>query len=84
MEGDADRNFSRSLFYLTHRYIAFAFFYIIIITLKSADLTGSTLTRCPKDVDYQKDSRHGRYVRFGVREHAMAGRPCCFDNKKLF
>jgi transketolase len=38
----------------------------------SADLTGSNLTRCDTDVDYQKTSRHGRYLRFGVREHGMA------------
>ena len=38
----------------------------------SADLTGSNLTRIAGDVDYQKDSRAGRYLRFGVREHGMA------------
>eukprot|EP01013_Petalomonas_cantuscygni_P010432 TRINITY_DN23518_c0_g1_i1.p1 TRINITY_DN23518_c0_g1~~TRINITY_DN23518_c0_g1_i1.p1 ORF type:complete len:687 (+),score=201.63 TRINITY_DN23518_c0_g1_i1:67-2127(+) len=39
----------------------------------SADLTGSNLT-LPKGVefgDFQKDSQEGRYLRFGVREHAM-------------
>jgi transketolase len=38
----------------------------------SADLTGSNLTRCDTDVDYQKATPHGRYIRFGVREHGMA------------
>ena len=40
----------------------------------SADLTGSNLTRpgSVPIVDHQATSRHGRYLRFGVREHAMA------------
>lgn len=39
----------------------------------SADLTPSNLTR-PNSaalVDFQKNTPHGRYLRFGVREHAM-------------
>ncbi len=38
----------------------------------SADLTGSNKTRGTTQVDFQKDAPHGRYLRFGVREHAMA------------
>lgn len=38
----------------------------------SADLTPSNCTRFKGAVDYQKDSPQGRYIRFGVREHAMA------------
>lgn len=38
----------------------------------SADLTPSNCTRFKGAVDYQKDSREGRYFRFGVREHGMA------------
>ena len=39
----------------------------------SADLTGSNLTRpeAAKLVDFQKATPAGRYLRFGVREHAM-------------
>ncbi|ORC88854.1 putative transketolase [Trypanosoma theileri] len=39
----------------------------------SADLTPSNLTRpgSAKLVDFQKDTPQGRYIRFGVREHAM-------------
>jgi transketolase len=42
----------------------------------SADLTGSNLTRWKKAVDFQHPSTglgqyDGRYVRYGVREHAM-------------
>lgn len=37
----------------------------------SADLTGSNLTHYPGLVDFQKATHHGRYFRFGVREHAM-------------
>lgn len=39
----------------------------------SADLTPSNLTRpnLAALVDFQKDTPHGRYLRFGVREHAM-------------
>lgn len=37
----------------------------------SADLTASNLTKWTESRDYQADSREGRYVRFGVREHAM-------------
>jgi transketolase len=38
----------------------------------SADLTPSNNTRPKNAVDYQKDTPHGRYIRFGIREHAMA------------
>lgn len=38
----------------------------------SADLTPSNLTNYPGVVDFQKDTPEGRYLRFGVREHAMA------------
>lgn len=38
----------------------------------SADLTPSNITLLDMSGDYQKDSRDGRYLRFGVREHAMA------------
>jgi len=38
----------------------------------SADLTGSNLTSLKCSGDFQKDTPHGRYVRFGVREHAMS------------
>jgi transketolase len=37
----------------------------------SADLTPSNCTRFIGAVDFQKDSPEGRYMRFGVREHAM-------------
>lgn len=39
----------------------------------SADLTPSNNTRFDGPGDFQKESPQGRYVRFGVREHAMAG-----------
>ncbi|KAI9804522.1 MAG: hypothetical protein M1825_001421 [Sarcosagium campestre] len=44
----------------------------------SADLTGSNLTRWKNAVDFQPPElgigdRSGRYIRYGVREHAMAG-----------
>jgi transketolase len=38
----------------------------------SADLTPSNCTRPKNAVDYQKATPHGKYIRFGVREHAMA------------
>jgi transketolase len=38
----------------------------------SADLTHSNLTHLKSSGDFQKDTPHGRYIRFGVREHAMA------------
>lgn len=38
----------------------------------SADLTGSNKTRGASQVDFQKETPGGRYLRFGVREHAMA------------
>jgi transketolase len=37
----------------------------------SADLTPSNNTRWKDAKDFQRDSRDGRYLRFGVREHAM-------------
>jgi len=37
----------------------------------SADLSPSNNTRFKTAVDFQKDSPEGRYIRFGVREHAM-------------
>jgi len=37
----------------------------------SADLTPSNKTRFAGVKDFQKDSRDGRYIRYGVREHAM-------------
>ena len=39
----------------------------------SADLTGSNKTDVDGRGDFQKDAPEGRYFRFGVREHAMAG-----------
>lgn len=38
----------------------------------SADLTPSNLTALKCSGDFQKDTPAGRYIRFGVREHAMA------------
>jgi len=38
----------------------------------SADLTPSNCTFPKGAKDYQKSSRDGKYIRFGVREHAMA------------
>eukprot|EP00160_Parvularia_atlantis_P014991 Unigene4063_Nuclearia_a/m.12338 Unigene4063_Nuclearia_a/g.12338 ORF Unigene4063_Nuclearia_a/g.12338 Unigene4063_Nuclearia_a/m.12338 type:complete len:693 (+) Unigene4063_Nuclearia_a:119-2197(+) len=38
----------------------------------SADLTGSNYTNLDCSFDFQKDAPLGRYLRFGVREHAMA------------
>jgi transketolase len=37
----------------------------------SADLTPSNNTKFAGSVDFQKDSPSGRYIRYGVREHAM-------------
>ncbi len=37
----------------------------------SADLTPSNNTRFAGAADFQKDARHGRYLHYGVREHAM-------------
>jgi transketolase len=37
----------------------------------SADLTPSNNTSWPEAKDFQKDSRDGRYLRFGIREHGM-------------
>ncbi|MFB6247596.1 MAG: transketolase [Salinibacter sp.] len=39
----------------------------------SADLTGSNKTDVSGRSDFQENNPAGRYVRFGVREHAMAG-----------
>ncbi len=39
----------------------------------SADLTGSNKTDVEGRSDFQKENPGGRYFRFGVREHAMAG-----------
>jgi len=38
----------------------------------SADLTPSNLTSLKCSSDFQKNTPAGRYIRFGVREHAMA------------
>jgi transketolase len=37
----------------------------------SADLTPSNNTRFKGSVDFQRDTPSGRYLRFGIREHAM-------------
>ncbi|MEJ2705540.1 MAG: transketolase [Sedimentisphaerales bacterium] len=37
----------------------------------SADLTPSNNTRWSDAKDFQKDARDGRYLRYGIREHAM-------------
>ncbi len=37
----------------------------------AADLAESTKARPRDAIDFQHDSPHGRYLRFGVREHAM-------------
>ncbi len=39
----------------------------------SADLSGSNKTDIPDRTDFQASMPEGRYFRFGVREHAMAG-----------
>ena len=39
----------------------------------SADLTPSNLTKFRGALDFQSSTPEGRYIRFGVREHAMAG-----------
>jgi transketolase len=38
----------------------------------SADLTASNLTKFAGAEDFQKNSPNGRYIHYGVREHAMA------------
>ena len=38
----------------------------------SADLTPSNLTKFRGALDFQAATPEGRYIRFGVREHAMA------------
>ena len=45
---------------------------VCTLTGGSADLTPSTLTALKCTGDFQKDTPAGRYIRFGVREHAMA------------
>ncbi|MBN2138857.1 MAG: transketolase [Sedimentisphaerales bacterium] len=37
----------------------------------SADLTPSNNTHFPGAKDFQRDCRDGRYIRYGIREHAM-------------
>jgi len=37
----------------------------------SADLTGSNLTKTSDISDFMPDNRKGRYMRYGIREHAM-------------
>ncbi|MBE7733227.1 transketolase [Devosia faecipullorum] len=37
----------------------------------SADLTGSNLTNTPETTPFQADSRLGRYMMYGIREHEM-------------
>ncbi len=39
----------------------------------SADLTGSNKTDIKGEESFSRDNRAGRYVHFGVREHAMGG-----------
>ena len=38
----------------------------------SADLTPSNNTKFAEAKAFQKDARHGRYIHYGIREHAMA------------
>ena len=38
----------------------------------SADLTGSNNTRTPDLAIFDRESRNGRYIFYGIREHAMA------------
>ncbi|NMA99783.1 MAG: transketolase [Phyllobacteriaceae bacterium] len=38
----------------------------------SADLTGSNLTNTPETLPFQANSRTGRYMMYGIREHEMA------------
>jgi len=44
---------------------------LLLVLGGSADLTPSNNTRWAGVKDFQKDARDGRYLRFGVREHAM-------------
>ncbi len=39
----------------------------------SADLTGSNLTNTPETLPFTETDRTGRYMRYGIREHGMAG-----------
>lgn len=45
---------------------------LAMIMAGSADLTPSNDTRFDGAKDFQKNSYNGRYIRYGVREHAMA------------
>jgi transketolase len=38
----------------------------------SADLTGSNLTNTPQTLPFTDQDRHGRYMRYGIREHGMS------------
>jgi len=38
----------------------------------SADLTESNHTKAKAQLEFQKNNYHGRYLRYGIREHAMA------------
>lgn len=42
-----------------------------LVLAGSADLTPSNNTKFEGAWDFQKDARDGRYIRYGVREHAM-------------
>jgi transketolase len=44
---------------------------LLLIMGGSADLTPSNNTRWSDAKDFQKDARDGRYLRYGIREHAM-------------
>ena len=44
---------------------------LLMIMGGSADLTPSNNTKFAGAEDFQKDKRNGRYIRYGVREHAM-------------
>jgi transketolase len=39
----------------------------------SADLTGSNFTNTPETLPFTETDRTGRYMRYGIREHGMAG-----------
>jgi transketolase len=43
-----------------------------LVLAGSADLTPSNVTKFTGAEDFQKQTRNGRYIRYGVREHAMA------------
>ena len=44
---------------------------LLLVMGGSADLTPSNNTHFAGAQDFQKDARDGRYLRFGIREHAM-------------